>query len=116
MVGQAERQLEGALRDTLMQVGHFSSAIVALATGHGQHTLFNLQVEVVLLETGCGNHDAVVVFAMLFHVVGRVAATGLVTCRGFEQVVETVETNGMAEQWSKRESGSHGHKLLRFSK
>ena len=116
MVGQAERQLEGALGDALVQVGHLSGAAVAFATGDGQDTFFDLQVEVLLLETGSGNHDAVVVFAMFFHVVGRVAATGLVTCRGFEQVVETVETNGMTEQWSERESGSHGHKLLRFSK
>ncbi|MNO70735.1 hypothetical protein D3C76_616310 [compost metagenome] len=116
MVGQAERQLEGALCDTLVQVGHFSGAIVALATGHGQDTFFDLQVEVLLLETGCGYHDAIVVIAMLFHVVGRVAATGLVTRRGFEQVVETVEANGMAEQWCERESGGHGHELLRFSK
>ncbi|MCY1423668.1 hypothetical protein D9M71_393880 [compost metagenome] len=116
MICQAERQLEGALCDTLVQVGHFSGAIVALATGHGQDTFFDLQVEVLFLETSCSNHDAVVVIAMLFHVIGRVAATGLVTCRGFEQVVETVETNGMTEQWSKRESSSHGHKLLRFSK
>jgi hypothetical protein len=46
MVGQAERQLEGALGDALVQVGHFSGAIVALATGHGQDAFFDLQVEV----------------------------------------------------------------------
>ncbi|MCY1459198.1 hypothetical protein D9M71_766500 [compost metagenome] len=116
MIRQAERQLEGALGNALVQVGHLFGAVVALATGNGQDAFFDLQVEVLLLETGCGYHDAIVVIAMLFHVVGRVAATGLVTRRGFEQVVETVEANGMTEQWSKRESGGHGHYLLRFSK
>ena len=68
VICQAERQLEGALCDTLVQVGHFSGAIVALATGHGQDTFFDLQVEVLFLEASCSNDDSVVVFAMFFNI------------------------------------------------
>ncbi|MNH02528.1 hypothetical protein D3C79_617700 [compost metagenome] len=107
MVGQAERQLERPLGNALMQVSNAFIVAVTLAASDGQDALFHLQVQVLFLEASGSNDDSIVVFAMFFDVVGWVAATRLVTRRGFEQVIETVETYGMTEQWSQRKSSSH---------
>ncbi|MNP42802.1 hypothetical protein D3C76_1365910 [compost metagenome] len=108
MVGEAERQLEGALGDALVQVGDVVGRLLAPTTTDGQHATFDLQFQILLPQAGDGDDDAIVIVTMLLDVVGRIGAAGLVAQGRLEEIVETVETNGLTEQRGERKSVAHG--------
>ncbi|MCY1448405.1 hypothetical protein D9M71_650680 [compost metagenome] len=108
MVGEAERQLEGALGDTLMQVGDAIGSPLAPTTTDGQHSTLDLKIEILLLQAGNGDDDAILIVAVLLDVVGRVGTAGLIAQGRFEKVVETVEANGMTEQRGEGKCIAHG--------
>ena len=107
MVGEAERQLEGALGDALVQVGHVVRGLLALAATDGQHAALDLQVQVFFLEAGGGDNDAILVVTVLFDVVGRVGTPGLIAQGRLEQIVEAIEAYGMTEQRGEGKSVAH---------
>src|SRR5690606_107225 len=108
MVGQAEGQLERALGDALMQVADALGAAITLVADNGQHAPFDLQLQIVFLEAGSRDHDAVMVLAVLLDVVGGIGTGGVIAAQGrFEKIVETVETDGLAEQRSQGQYVAH---------
>jgi hypothetical protein len=81
--------------------------VLPLAAGDGQHALLHLDVQVVLHQTGCSDHDPIMIVTVLFNVVWWIGSTGLTAKRRFEKVVETVKAHGMTEQWGEGKSCSH---------
>ncbi len=104
MIGQAERQLEGALGDALVQIGDVLTALAFAATD-GQHAALDLQFQIGFLETRSCYDDAVLIITVLFNVVGWKRAVRIVAQGRLEQIVETIEANGLAKQWSHRKTG-----------
>src|SRR3990167_3445295 len=115
MVGQSERQLEGTLGDALVQVSDVLGAGITFAASDGQYAALDLQFKVVFLEARRRDYDAVLVVGIFLDVVGWIAATRLVTHGRLEQVIETVETNGLTEQRGHGKCGTHDVNLLKFS-
>jgi len=77
-----------------MEIGA-ALALVLLLAGDEQRVLAGLDVEVVLVEPGERDGDAVGVFAGLLDVVGRIALRPVIETTGrFEQPAEMIEADG----------------------
>ncbi|MNP15591.1 hypothetical protein D3C76_1079570 [compost metagenome] len=112
MVRQTEGQLERTLGNALIQISDVFVRVAFTATD-GQHTFLDFELQIFFLETGRGNHDAVLIVAVFLHVIGWIAAAWLVAQGGLEQVVETVETYRGTEQWGQGKSSTHDSNLLK---
>ncbi len=115
VVGQLEAALEVALGQTAMQEGSLAAIVVGgLAARHREQVLLHLDVQLVGLEAGDGDFDAIGVLARGLDIVGRPAVLLAGACGALQQAGQTIEADGRTVE--RREViGTHVI-LLRISK
>ncbi len=95
MVGKAELALEGARRDTLIEI--FALALLGLAAFDRHRVLLGGNGNLVGREAGNGKRNLIAVFVQPLDIVGRVV-TLADALRGFDEVEKAVEADGRAPE------------------
>src|SRR4051794_40568694 len=117
MVGEREAALERAGCDSAIDViVALLLAFVVLAAGDDQHVLLRGDVDLVGLEPGDRELDAIVVIAELDEVERRIILLRLPGRAVLEHVEQAVETDGGTPERRKVESTTHSLVLLLMSK
>src|SRR5688500_12386226 len=108
MVGEREAALERAVGDApIDKVGALLVAVLVLAPGDDQHVLLGGDVDLVGLEAGDRELDAIVVVAELDQVERRVVLAGLAHRAVLEHVEQPVEADGGAPERREVECATH---------
>src|SRR5690348_11361647 len=112
MVGKRETPLERAVGDpSVDEVVALLVRLVGLAAGDEQHVLLRRDVDLVGLESGDRELDAIIVLALLDEVERRIVFLGLPEVRILEHVEQPVETDGRTPERRKVKSTTHNHVL-----
>src|SRR5882762_5888246 len=109
VVGEVELAPERASRDALEQV--LVITVLCLAAFHGQHVLLCRDGDLLRLETGQSERDAIVVLTDACDVVGRIVVLALQPKRIIDEVEQTIEPDGRPPHGGEIEV-SHNHILL----
>src|SRR5216683_7833846 len=109
VVGEVELAPERTSRDALEQV--LVITVLYLAAFHGQHVLLCRDGDLLRLEAGQSERDAIVVLTAACDVVGRVVILALQTKRIIDEVEQTIEPDGRPPHGGEIEV-SHNHILL----
>src|SRR5882724_10919908 len=109
IVGEVELVPERTSRDALEQV--LVITVLYLAAFHGQHVLHCRDGDILRLETGQSERDAIVVLTDACDVVGRIVVPALQPERIIDEVEQTIEPDGRPPHGGEIEV-SHNHILL----
>src|SRR3981081_3165105 len=109
IVGEVELAPERTSRDALEQV--LVITVLYLAAFHGQHVLLCRDGDLLRLETGQSDRDAIVVLTDACDVVGRIVVLALQPERIIDEIEQTIEPDGRPPHGGEIEV-SHNHILL----